>query len=133
MNGRTEPEAVRVLKFVVPHEPVAKQLGVMMGQGRRVYKSARVSDFETTVRTYCLRETMRCGWRATKGERFACELVVYVSDHRRTDCDNLAKSILDGLKTIAFPDDSQITDLLVRKRLDAGNPRVEITVTRIGA
>jgi Holliday junction resolvase RusA-like endonuclease len=130
-DGRTGPVDERVLKFVVPHEPVPKQLGVVMGRGRRVYKGARVAGFEMTVRTYCLRETMRCGWRAKNEERFAVELVVFVADLRRTDCDNLAKSILDGLKTVAFPDDSQVTDLLVRKRVDHEKPRVEITITRL--
>lgn len=31
------------------------------------------------------------------------------------DVDNLAKPILDGLKGVVFEDDSQVTELLIRK------------------
>ena len=43
------------------------------------------------------------------------------------DCDNIAKICLDALNDIAYPDDSQITCLLVLK-FWSENPRVEITL-----
>lgn len=54
-----------------------------------------------------------------------------LSDIRRPlktpDCDNIAKICLDALNDIAYPDDSQITSLLVLK-FYSDNPRVEITL-----
>lgn len=46
---------------------------------------------------------------------------------KKVDCDNLAKIILDSLNTIAYDDDSGISELNVRK-VYGENPRVEITL-----
>lgn len=35
---------------------------------------------------------------------------------KKPDCDNIAKSILDSLNGIVFKDDSQVIDLIVKKR-----------------
>ncbi len=40
----------------------------------------------------------------------------YIRPTKRPDLDNIAKSILDGLNTIAYHDDSQVVDLLIVKR-----------------
>lgn len=45
----------------------------------------------------------------------------------RPDCDNYGKAILDGMRGVAFGDDSQIVDLVVRKRY-AQRPCVTVTV-----
>ena len=121
----------RELRFTVPGEPVPKQMGVIF-RGR-VTKGGRVKAYEDTVRLYARLEITRARWVTTADDRYAVELVVFVADHRRTDCDNLSKSILDGLKWAAFPDDSQVTDLLVRKRVDPSRPRVEVTITRLAS
>lgn len=34
---------------------------------------------------------------------------------RRMDVDNVAKSVLDGLNGVAYEDDNQVVELLVRK------------------
>lgn len=49
---------------------------------------------------------------------------------KRPDIDNLAKSIIDGLNTIAFKDDGQIADLHITKHYHSGDnePRTVITV-----
>ncbi len=46
------------------------------------------------------------------------------------DCDNIAKICLDALNGIAYPDDSQVTCLLVMKFYDE-QPRVEITLEKV--
>jgi hypothetical protein len=43
------------------------------------------------------------------------------------DVDNLAKPILDALKSVVFEDDGQVTDLLSRKRNLAEESNVPIT------
>jgi len=49
---------------------------------------------------------------------------------KRPDIDNLAKSVIDGLNTIAFKDDGQIADLRITKNYHSGDeePRTEISV-----
>lgn len=47
--------------------------------------------------------------------------ITFLFNSTLLDIDNLAKPVLDALKGIAFRDDEQVTDLLLRKRnLDRG-------------
>lgn len=48
----------------------------------------------------------------------------------RPDADNAAKAALDALSGIVYRDDSQVTDLIVRKRYSE-TPQVQITVREI--
>ena len=41
---------------------------------------------------------------------------LYNSGSRKIDVDNIPKPILDALKGLVYSDDSQVTDLLCRKR-----------------
>lgn len=45
----------------------------------------------------------------------------------RPDADNYAKAALDGCSGILFRDDSQVTDLIIRKRY-AADPRLVVTM-----
>lgn len=47
---------------------------------------------------------------------------------KKPDCDNIAKSILDGLNKIAFHDDTQITTLVVTKYYTTGEPFVIVSM-----
>lgn len=53
--------------------------------------------------------------------------VVYFPDRKR-DLDNAAKLLLDSLKGICYADDRQVVHLELWRRVDRGNPRVELTV-----
>lgn len=53
-------------------------------------------------------------------------LDIYI--RRRMDVDNVAKSVLDGLNGIAYQDDDQVVELLVRKHRVKNNERVEIEI-----
>lgn len=48
------------------------------------------------------------------------------------DIDNLAKSCLDALNRVAFKDDRQVVELVVRKRTD-GAPKTRIAVSEVPA
>lgn len=121
------------LVFEVPGEPVPKQMGALI-RGR-VTKSTRVRSWEDTVRVYSAREVMRVGWRPDPEARYSVSLCFYIADHRIVDCDNLAKSTLDGLKRIrggygwfVFHDDSQVDHLEIRKCVDRSRPRVAVEI-----
>lgn len=47
---------------------------------------------------------------------------------KKPDLDNLAKLTMDALNSVAWKDDVQVVDLIVRKRW-SDTPRVEITVS----
>jgi Holliday junction resolvase RusA-like endonuclease len=55
-------------------------------------------------------------------------VALWLPDRRRRDVDNCAKSICDALNGIAYGDDSQIEELVVRRRVDHDRPRAEVTV-----
>ena len=68
-------------------------------------------------------------WRAIAGRGRAGPtdqdlsiLIIYFDQGDATiDVDNIAKSLLDGLKSVVFRDDQQVSELRVRKsRFDAG-------------
>jgi len=56
-------------------------------------------------------------------------LELFMPDNRRRDVDN-TKGILDSMSKVLWEDDTQITDLYSRKRIDKENPRVELTVLK---
>jgi hypothetical protein len=72
------------------------------------------------------------GWRVAARERIQEEggftdadvavLIIYFYQGETTlDVDNIAKSLLDGLKGVLFRDDQQVSELLIRKsRFSAG-------------
>ena len=67
---------------------------------------------------------------ATKKQR------IDVLEHRKfptikSDIDNIAKSILDGMNGHVYGDDSQITDLVVTKRYDCEDAFVIVTVKEV--
>ena len=48
----------------------------------------------------------------------------------RPDCDNIAKIILDSLNELAYKDDSQIVELIVKKYY-SNIPRVEVVIEEL--
>ena len=57
----------------------------------------------------------------------------YSGTHQRRDVDNMVKLILDGLNGVAFPDDSQVVEIVGRKSFVArSDARTEVTVYKVG-
>ncbi|MCO4819773.1 MAG: RusA family crossover junction endodeoxyribonuclease [Bacteroidetes bacterium] len=48
----------------------------------------------------------------------------------KPDVDNVAKAVLDGLNTVAFKDDSQVSELFIGKYY-SNNPRIEIVISQL--
>lgn len=60
-------------------------------------------------------------------ERNVRMVISYYYDVTPIDVDNIGKPVLDALKGLVYADDSQITDLRVRKRNLAGSFRIRRT------
>ena len=54
----------------------------------------------------------------------------YIPYNKKSDCDNIAKIILDGLNKIAYLDDRQVVSLKVKKYYGR-IPRVEIKIKEV--
>ena len=99
-----------VIKLTIPGRPVPKarpRLGVH-GRKAYVYTPPQTKEYEKLVGWVA-----KCNGCKPSGEPVAVVLDIYV--RRRMDVDNVAKTILDGLTGVAYEDDDQVVELLVRK------------------
>lgn len=118
------------MNFTIPGDPVPAQMGALLpGGGIATRGQGRVRAYKDRVRLYTLRAVQIDGWNARDGAaRYAVWLHVFVGDARVIDADNCAKALLDGIKRIAFPDDRQVHELHVYKRIDRERPRVDVVI-----
>jgi Holliday junction resolvase RusA-like endonuclease len=138
----TDPELVIV---TVPGVPVAKGRPRLTVRGKiaRAYTPAKTRAYEDAVRiealaamggrpvvtgavTLCVTAYVPMPQRLSKAEKEAAREGI-LKPSTRPDADNYAKAALDGCNGILFHDDSQVTDLIVRKRY-ADRPRLVITM-----
>ena len=125
-QGRVVAMTLIPIKFTVEGVPRPKARA-RRGAGGRWYTPQATRAYEEAV-----------GWAArAAGVHKPCEdgvrldIVLWMPDRRRRDLDNCAKSICDGLNGIVYLDDSQVAELVVRRRIDGQRPRAEITVAAI--
>jgi Holliday junction resolvase RusA-like endonuclease len=76
------------------------------------------------------------GWQAKsqwQAEPFGGDVAIcatfYYGTRRKFDLDNANKLWADALSGIVYVDDNQIASLLLRRRYDKENPRIEIIVS----
>jgi len=137
-----DPELIVV---TVPGAPVAKGRARMTTHGgfARSYTPAKTARYEDLVRiaaydrmngrtpiqgqvTLCVTAYVPIPKSMTKrDQRAAVDGLKHPTT--RPDADNYAKAALDGCNGIMFKDDSQVTDLIVRKRY-SDRPRLVITM-----
>jgi crossover junction endodeoxyribonuclease RusA len=118
-----------MIRITVPGRPVPKARPRLGVRGRKafVYTPMATKEYEKLV-----------GWvaKATgcRPVKMPVAVVLDVYIKRKLDADNIAKSILDGLNGIAYEDDDQVVELLVRKHRvkAAADERVEIEIREAG-
>ncbi|MBN3926467.1 MAG: RusA family crossover junction endodeoxyribonuclease [Nostoc sp. DedQUE04] len=102
-------------EFIVNGRPVSQQ-------ARKRGKGNRLQDWKKTVR-----QEAEKYWSSE--QKTATGLVMlqitYFYDSVQIDIDNIVKPIQDAIKGLAYVDDNQVSDLLVRKRNLSGNFRIE--------
>ena len=116
-------------KITIPGRPVPKarpRLGIQ-GRTAYIYTPETTKEYEKLV-----------GWVAKaagcKPVKAPVAVVLNVYIKCKLDADNIAKSVLDGLNGIAYEDDDQVVELLVRKHRvkAAAEERVEIEIREAG-
>ena len=102
-------------EFIVNGRPVSQQ-------ARKRGKGNRLQAWKTTVR-----QEAEKYWSSE--QKTATGLVMlqitYFYDSVQIDIDNIVKPIQDAIKGLAYVDDNQVSDLLVRKRNLSGNFIIE--------
>lgn len=122
-----------VATFAIQGEPVSKARARFTGYGAktRAYTPAKVTDAEKAV---------AAAFRAAGGKfdpsnqtAFGVDVTFHSGTRQRRDVDNMMKLILDGLNGVAWVDDTQVLDIVGRKRFcDRDSARTEVTVYRTG-
>ena len=117
------------IKLTIPGRPIPKgrpRLGI---RGRKVfvYTPSATREYEKLVGWVA-----KCTGCKPAGGPIAATIDVYY--RRKLDVDNVAKSVLDGLTGVAYEDDDQVVELLVRKHRVkvTGEERVEIEIREAG-
>lgn len=67
--------------------------------------------------------------KSTSKKKRAMMLEDMISPTKKPDCDNIVKAILDGLNGVAFHDDVQVVEMIVRKKYSE-RPRTEVEILK---
>jgi Holliday junction resolvase RusA-like endonuclease len=134
-----------LVTFSVPGVPVAKGRPRATARGgiARLYTPAKTRAFEDLIRCSA---TQAMGTRLPVEGAVVLTVTAYIAMPKRLskverglaldgtlkpatrpDADNYAKAALDGCNAILFRDDSQVADLIVRKRY-SDTPRLVVTM-----
>ena len=131
------------IEFTVPGTPVPKGRPRFSRYG--TYTPKKTADYEKLVKACYLskcKEIKLYGAisarieayfpipKSTSKKNRLLMLLGKIFHTKRSDCDNIAKSILDALNKIAYDDDGQVCILYVRKRY-SNVPRVEVGLEEI--
>ena len=134
-----------MISFTVDGTAVPKQRPRI--SGRRAYTPKRTKDYEERVLNefrssysgfypafgkdvpvrICISVIQEIPKSWSKKKRSQAESGEIVPLSRNGDVDNIAKSILDALNTLAYEDDAQVTTLIISKRYGA-DPYVAVRI-----
>lgn len=76
-------------------------------------------------------EAHKAGWEVTDKQCYV-DLKFYFPNRRRKDASNGLKLLLDALTGVIYVDDNLALPRIQEIRYDKENPRVEITITKVG-
>ena len=124
------------VSFIIYGKPQAKQrprvtrYGTYTPKETIFYENLVKTEYERqcgTVLEGSLKATIRAYFevpKRTSKKKRAMMIAGKIGRTQKPDCDNLAKSILDALNSVAYRDDSQVVELHVSKGY-AEIPRIE--------
>ena len=119
-------KAKPVLRFTYRSEPLTKSNQTFFGRGHAFIPS-KVQKYEADLQQAALAAVKKAKKQRLKG-LIIMEIWYYVGSKRRKDLPNLPKTTTDALNEVVYFDDFQIHDMIMHRRLDRKDPRVEITL-----
>lgn len=116
-----------VIVFTYRGEPITKSNSTFFGKGR-AFIPARYKNYEKG-----LKEAAKVAIKKKKptSSLVVMEVWYYVGSKRRKDLPNLPKTTTDALNEVLYDDDFQIHDMIIHRRLDRDDPRIEIAIWEI--
>lgn len=117
------------LVFTVNGPPIGKQRPRWSSKTGAMYTPDKSARYEKLIRqaAYIAVKTyaQEHGVWPVDAE-YSITLDVFHRDRRWPDVDNVLKSVLDGLNTVAYLDDKQVSKLVASRNMDKRRPRVEV-------
>lgn len=111
--------------IVIREHPIS--FNMLYGQtGNRRFMYKRGKEYKKKVR-----EIAKEAVDNPTPQGIVMEITYYFPDNRRRDVQNYERCICDSLIGIVYNDDSQITDMTLRKRMDKEDPRTVIKIWEI--
>lgn len=118
-----------MFEVIGPPRPKARPRVFVGNDGKsRAVTPKATKQYENAVKG-CARFAL-ARWRRDGLYRVTLRFVF--DGRRRGDLDNYAKAVLDGLQGAAFENDRQVSELVVREAVEAGNARTVVLVERLG-
>lgn len=136
-------------EFVIPGEPYGKGRPRFrkVGEHQQPYTPAKTANYENLVKLSFMEQ---CGVRFPEDAMLDVRIFAYyaipksvskkkrqamldrkIRPTKKPDFDNIGKIVCDSLNKVAYKDDSQIVDAMVRKFYDEA-PRVVVKISQIG-
>lgn len=136
-------------EFVIPGEPFGKGRPRFSNAGAymRTYTPAKTANYENLVKLSFMEQS---GVRFPEDAMLDVRIFAYyaipksaskkkrqamlerkIRPTKKPDFDNIGKIVCDSLNQVAYKDDSQIVDAMVRKFYDEA-PRVVVKISQIG-
>lgn len=120
----TEPDKKRIIRFTIHGQPRPKQRP-RMGKGY-AYTPKATKQYEALVQSAS---------SLSISKPFTEPIFVHIAFYRqkgyKTDVDNLAKAVLDGMEKIAYKNDNLVRKLFVELEYYSDKPRTEVTITDV--
>lgn len=110
--------------MVLPYPPTVN--GMYRRRGARTFLADAHRDFRAAAMAYGAAQRDAMGARPLTG---AVTLAVDAfRPAKRGDIDNVLKALLDALQGVAYENDAQVVEILIRRWDDASAPRVVVNV-----
>lgn len=111
-------------EFVVKGKQVSKSNAYRIA-GKRMYKTKQCKDWEAAITAAASKAH---GSKPVWEGEVRVVIALYFADARRRDCDGPIKSLLDAMNKLCYKDDTQVSTILIQKKIDREDPRSEVSI-----
>lgn len=119
-----------IARFTIDGEPVSKARArfTSYGSKTRTYTPEKTKEAEAQIAWAFL--VAARGHKIDPTATYGVAAEFHYVKRQRRDVDNMLKLVCDGLNTVAWADDNQVTEVFGRKSVVAGNPHTTVVIYR---